>query len=149
MTKAQKKGERKKYQSADGAVLQAYVFALDLTPAQEAEVRSHAGGARFAYNFLRCKIESANDQRKAEESYGITGDDLTPRVNTTHYSLRKLWNENKDEVAPWWDGNSKEAYSSAAKNLSVAMSNFFDSLSGKRPGPKMGFPAAKKKNAKA
>lgn len=148
MTEVAAKKKRKKYEPAEGTVLQAYVFALDLTPAQGAAARSHVGGARFAYNFLLRQIEAANDQRKAEESYGITGEGLTPRVNVSHYSLRKLWNESKTEVAPWWDANSKEAYSSAAKNLSVAMSNFFDSLSGKRKGPKMDFPTAKKKNAR-
>jgi hypothetical protein len=31
--------------------IQAYRFALDPTPAQEAELRSHCGGQRFAYNW--------------------------------------------------------------------------------------------------
>jgi hypothetical protein len=42
----------------DGAkVIQAYRFALDPAPAQERMLRSHAGGARFAWNWglARCQ----------------------------------------------------------------------------------------------
>ena len=42
-------------------VIQAYKFALNPTPAQERALRSHAGAARFAWNWglARCKERMA------------------------------------------------------------------------------------------
>jgi putative transposase len=37
---------------------------------------------------------------------------VAPSLNWSAYSLRQLWNQAKDTVAPWWAENSKEAYSS-------------------------------------
>jgi hypothetical protein len=40
------------------------------------------------------------EQRKAEASYGIPDAELTPSLNWSAYSLRKLWNEAKNTTAP-------------------------------------------------
>lgn len=80
----------------------AYRYALDPTPAQERALWSHAGAARFAFNWGLARVKANLDQREAERSYGITDEDLTPSVSWTLYSLRKDWNAVKDEVAPWW-----------------------------------------------
>ncbi|MGH9003910.1 MAG: IS607 family element RNA-guided endonuclease TnpB, partial [Acidimicrobiia bacterium] len=42
--------------------------------------------------------------------------------------------------APWWAENSKEAYSSGLDRLSRALGAFSDSRTGKRKGPRVGFP---------
>lgn len=122
---------------------QAYRFALDPTVAQRRVMASHVGASRFAYHHLLALIKATIDQRTAEQSYGIAECDLTPFIPTSHYSLRKIWNERKDEFAPWWSENSKEVYSDGAKRLSLAMGNFFDSRKGKRKGRAMGFPRSK------
>ena len=122
------------------SVIRAYKYALDPTPTQVDVLQSHVGASRFAYNFLLAEVKATIDQRKAEASYGICEEGLTPFIPTSHYALRKYWNTKKEEVAPWWDENSKEAYSDGAKRLSVSMSNFLASNKGKRKGPKMGFP---------
>lgn len=46
-------------------VIQAYRFTLDPTRAQEATLRSHAGAARFAWNWglARCKERYAAERR--------------------------------------------------------------------------------------
>ena len=62
-------------------------------------------------------------QRAAEQTYGLTGDQLTPWINTSAYSLRKAWNVAKSQVAPWWAENSKEAYASGCANLATALGN--------------------------
>ena len=62
-------------------------------------------------------------QRAAEQTYGLTGDQLTPWINTSAYSLRKAWNAAKSQVAPWWAENSKEAYASGCANLATALGN--------------------------
>jgi putative transposase len=87
------------------------------------------------------------DQRAAEKSYDIPDCQLTPSVSWSAYSLRKDWNRAKDEVAPWWAENSKEAYSSGLANLAAALKNWADSRTGKRSGRKLGFPRFKGKRA--
>ena len=64
----------------DGRVLQAYRFALDPSPLQEDQLRSHCGAQRFAYNWGLRLVKANLDQRAAERSYGISESDLTPAV---------------------------------------------------------------------
>jgi putative transposase len=126
-------------------VIQAYRFALDPTPAQERALRSHAGAARVAFNWGLARVKAVMDQRKAEKSYGIAEDDLTPSISWSMYSMRKAWNQAKDEVAPWWPECSKEAYASGLERLATALGNWQDSKKGRRKGPRMGFPRFKSK----
>ena len=128
-------------------IVRAYKYALDPTPSQVRTFASHVGASRLTYNYLLAQVKATIDQRKAETSYGICEDDLIPFIPTSHYALRKYWNTKKDLVAPWWDENSKEAYSDGAKRLSLSMSNFFASNKGKRKGPKMGFPQFHKRGS--
>ncbi|WFE54736.1 helix-turn-helix domain-containing protein [Micromonospora sp. WMMD1155] len=58
--------------------VQAYRFALDLTPVQERTLLAHAGAARVAHNWVLARVKAVMDQRAAERSYGITEDLLTP-----------------------------------------------------------------------
>ncbi len=125
---------------------QAYRFALDPTPTQQRALFSHVGGSRFAYNHMLGLVKATLEQREAEKTYDVSGNDLTPYLNTSHYALRKEWNKRKDTVAPWWSENSKECYSDTTKRLSVAMKNFFDSRTGTRRGPAVGFPQFKKRS---
>ena len=87
-----------------GWTAQAYLFALDPTPAQADALLSHAGGARFAYNVMMAAVKANLDQRAAERSYGIVDSDLTPclelvvsvaaqRVepSQTHRRRRRRW----------------------------------------------------------
>ncbi|QIZ34222.1 IS607 family element RNA-guided endonuclease TnpB [Saccharopolyspora sp. ASAGF58] len=128
-------------------VLQAYRFALDPNPVQEAGLRSHCGAQRFAFNWGLGKVKANSEQRKAEASYGLDGDELTPPVGWSAYGLRKDWNQAKDTVAPWWQENSKEAYSSGLSNLATALKNWGDSKKGNRKGRKLGFPRFKGKRS--
>ena len=79
----------------DGRVLQAYRFALDPSPLQEDQLRSHCGAQRFAYNWGLRLVKANLDQRAAERSYGISESDLTPAVSWSAYGMRKLWNQAK------------------------------------------------------
>jgi putative transposase len=125
-------------------MIRAYLFALDPTDAQVEVFRSHCGAQRFAYNWGLARITANLAQREAERSYGIDGDALTPPVSWSAYSLRRDWNNAKSEVAPWWSDNSKEAYSSGLANLATALTNWRESKTGKRKGPKVHFPRRKK-----
>ena len=124
-------------------MIRAFVFALDPTSSQEEALRSHCGAARFAYNHMLAAVKANLDQRAAEKSYGLTGDELTPSVGWSAYSLRKTWNTQKDTSAPWWAENSKEAYASGCANLAAALKNWAESKSGARSGRKVGFPGFK------
>ncbi|ABW10144.1 transposase, IS605 OrfB family [Parafrankia sp. EAN1pec] len=124
--------------------LQAYRFALDPNDAQAANLRRHAGAARFAYNWGLARVKAAFAQRDAEKSYGLDGDLLTP-VPWTLPALRLAWNAAKRDVAPWWDECSKEAYSAGLDQLARALKNFTDSRKGKRNGRRVGFPRFKKR----
>jgi putative transposase len=75
------------------------------------------------------------DQRAAEKSYGLAGDQLTPAVPWNLPALRRQWNTVKDEVAPWWAENSKEAYAAGIRNLVAGLDAWRDSKAGKRKGP--------------
>lgn len=140
---------------SSGWVLQAYQYALDPTSAQVVALESHAGGARFAFNTMLAAVKANLDQRKAERSYGIPDDQLTPVVSWSFQELRNRWNQIKHQVAvrdngsPWWQDNSKEAYANAVANLAEALSNWDDSRTGERKGPKMGFPKFKHKGRAA
>lgn len=128
-------------------MIRPFVFALDPNSAQEAALASQCGAARFVYNRMLSDIKAAADQRTAEMSYGVVTD-LTPHVGVSAFEIRDRWNRVKEQVAPWWAENSKEAYATGASALATAMSNFFASAAGARKGPKVGFPRFKKKSGR-
>jgi putative transposase len=80
-------------------VLQAYRFALDPAPAQEAALRSHCGAQRSAVNWGLALVSAVMNQRTAEASYGIPAAEMTPSLSWSAYSLRKTWNQTKSTVA--------------------------------------------------
>lgn len=125
--------------------IQAFVFALDPSPDQAQELAAHCGAARFAYNHLLSRVRAVMGQREAERSYGVPEDLLTPAIGWSAYSLRKHFNEVKDEAAPWWGEVSKEAFATGATNLAAALKNWSTSRVGARAGRKVGFPGFKSK----
>jgi putative transposase len=116
----------------DAAVIQAYRFALDAAPAQERVLRSHAGAARFGWNWglARCQ------QRYEAEGRWYSG-----------MELHKLWNEAKkaDPALAWWAENSKCVYQEAFRDLDRALRDFIASTKGQRKGKRLGFPRFKKR----
>ena len=132
-----------RFEVPDGWVAQAYRFALDPTPAQVSMLESHCGAARFAFNHMLGVVKANLDQRSAERSYGITEEALTPAQGWSLAELRKTWNQHKNEVAPWWEANSKEAYNSGLDALARALENWSTSRSGERAGAAVGFPRFK------
>ena len=128
------------FNTRDGAtmatVIQAYRFALDPTPRQRRALASHCGAARVAYNWGLELVKTRLDQRRA-------GDNV--EVPWTLPELRREWNSAKQQVAPWWAENSKEAYSSGLDGLARSLRNWSDSHRGHRRGRPMGFPRRKRK----
>ena len=132
-----------RFEVPEGWTVQAYRFALDPTPAQVRAFRSHAGGARKAHNTMLALVKAVMDQRAAERSYGVADADLTPGLNWSLAGLRKEWNARKDEVAPWWAENSKEAYNSGLEALARGLEAWSKSRTGERKGAPVGFPRFK------
>jgi putative transposase len=128
-------------------VIQAYRYALEPTASQQAVLRSHCGAQRYAFNWGLARVKANLDQRTAEKTYEIPDDQLTKTISWSAYSLRKAWNRAKDEVAPWWGENSKEAYSSGLANLATALANWHGSRTGTRHGPRVRFPKFKGKRS--
>ena len=117
-------------------VMQAYRFALDPTPTQRRALASHCGAARVAHNWGLMLVKTRLDQRRV-------GADV--EVPWTLPELRREWNRAKQEVAPWWAENSKEAYSSGLDGLARALKNWADSRAGRRKGRPVRFPQRKRK----
>lgn len=131
----------------DRRSVRGYRFALDPTPAQEQALRSHCGAQRYAYNWGLRRVTANLEQRAAEQTYGISDRDRTPSLDWSAYALRRMWNDVKGEIAPWWKENSKEAYSSGLANLAAGLSSWAKSQSGVRAGPRMRFPQFKNKKS--
>jgi putative transposase len=125
--------------------LLAYRFALDPTPSQERALRSHAGASRCAFNWGLARVKAVMDQRGAEATYGIAGENLTPSISWSLYSLRKDWNRAKATVAPWWGECSKEAFNTGLDQLARGLKNWGEARRGKRKGKPVGFPRFKSK----
>ena len=111
---------------------QAYKFAFDSTPAQTWAFRSHAGAARFAWNWGLAKC---NERYEAEGKWYSAID------------LHKLWNAEKkaDPAFAWWSENSKCAYQESFRDLDRALRDFVKSRNGERRGGRVGFPRFKSK----
>lgn len=138
-----------KLEVPDGWVIQAYRFALDPTPAQERALRSHAGAARFARNHMLSLVKAVMAQRAAERSYSISEPDLTPALGWSLPALRRVWNQRKNDVAPWWRDNSKEAYSSGLDSLARSLEGWSRSRAGQWAGQAVGFPRSHSKRQRA
>ncbi|WP_330349938.1 IS607 family element RNA-guided endonuclease TnpB [Streptomyces sp. NBC_00582] len=87
-------------------------------------------------------------QRKAETSYGIGEEQLTPWRSWSLPALRKEFNQIKTtdpRFADWWQENSKEAYNTGLTNAAAAFDNYAKSKQGKRKGARVGVPRRKPK----
>ncbi|NGO14876.1 IS200/IS605 family element transposase accessory protein TnpB [Streptomyces sp. HC44] len=138
----------KKFTPRPGFTVRAHKLALDPNATATRHLHSHAGAARAAYNWAVAHVTAVWWQRKAEQSYGICEDELTPWRSWSLPSLRKAFNEAKrtdPRFAGWWQENSKEAYNTGLAGASAAFDNYAKSKNGKRKGPKMGIPRFKQK----
>jgi transposase len=123
--------------------IQAYRFALDLTPSQERDVLAHAGAARVAHNWALAQVKAVMEQWAAERTYDVPDEQLTESLSWSLPALRKAWNAAKADVAPWWPEVSKEAFNTGLDALARGLKNWAGSRKGARAGRPVGFPRFK------
>ena len=139
VTVKKKRSPREKFEIPDGWIARGFEFevAWPDDPELASRVRSQFGGRRFAYNWALAQVKSDMDARKTDPSHAS--------VQWNLYALRKRFNAEKPTIAPWWEANSKEVYSTGIADLCVALKNWSDSKAGKRKGKKVGFPKFRSK----
>jgi putative transposase len=133
---------------------QAFRFELDPCERARSALASHGGAARFAYNWglavvsgqlqaHRALVGLALRQGARADQAVAWASELTGPVPWSLPALRRRWNQEKAQVAPWWAENSKEAYNSGMGSLAAALKGFFSWRAGRRAGKPIGFPKFK------
>jgi putative transposase len=134
----QGRGRVGRFTVPDGWTVQAFQFALECTPEQEAALRRHFGARRYARNWaVRTLKEDITRYRETGEQTAV------PSLA----GLRKRWNQAKDTECvdaetgqAWWPHISKEAFSDGIKGAVDAYWNWQTSRVGTRKGRRAGFP---------
>jgi len=133
-------------------VHQAFRFELDPNDHARSALASHAGAARYAYNWGRAMVIERRDAYRAlsvlalrqgasaEQTKAWAGELSASRAHWGLPALRREWNAAKAEVAPWWAENSKEAYNSGLDALARGLDAWDRSRRGQRKGARVGFP---------
>jgi putative transposase len=103
-------------------VLQAFRFALDRTSTQGRRRRRMPG--RFAYDFGLARVKADLDAREQDPEHESVPWNLA--------ALRRRWSARKEQIAPWWAQNSKEAASSGLADLAARLKSWDDSKHGRR-----------------
>ena len=129
-------GRRQRFEIPEGWVTRGWRFEVEpTTPGQRSLIDQHFGARRFAYNWALAQVKANLNTR--------TADPTVPLLKWNVYDLRRVWNQAKQEVAPWWPGCSKEAYACGIADLVAALRNWSDAKRGDRKGAWVGFPRFK------
>lgn len=114
---------------------QAFRYELDPTNVQRGRLASHAGAARYAWNWALEQVKTVLDAR-------ATGDSTASVPNAME--LHRTWNAWKKQPGncAWWSENSKCAYQEAFRDLDRACNAYWRA---RRVGRRVGFPKFKKK----
>ena len=142
-------------------VLRAVRVILDPTPRQAAALASHAGAARAAFNYHLAEKMAAHRAYAAEVAYRTYIDFAGLDPNAAYAAAKKAVTAAKTHRIPgmpdsikkmyadpdygWLPEVNRYAISSGMRAADTAWSNWLASLSGERPGPRMGYPRFKKK----
>ncbi|WP_026120030.1 RNA-guided endonuclease InsQ/TnpB family protein [Nocardiopsis potens] len=116
-------------------------FELAPTGGQAVAMGRHCGLSRVVENFCLETVRKKYAQRKAEESYGITGDGLT-KVPWSAPALEREWRAAHPKRYPWFSqgGLSSRIPKEACRVRAAGLKNYFASRAGKRKGTRVGWP---------
>jgi len=126
-----------RYAVPAGRIVKGFSVRLAPSAEQSARFRRDDGARRFACNWAVGEIRQAFCRGRETGQHDS--------AVWSYYELRKRWNRTKAEVAPWWTEYSKEAFSNGIADAVAALRNWHASQTGKRQGPRMGFPQFRKK----
>lgn len=114
---------------------QAFRYELDPTNVQRGRLASHAGAARYAWNWALEQVKTALHARAAGDGTASVPDAM---------ELHRMWNAWKKQPGncAWWSENSKCAYQEAFRDLDRACRAYWRA---RKVGRRMGFPKFKKK----
>ena len=130
-----------------GRVTRAVEIVLNPSPSQARWLRSYVGSMRAAYNWALERAGANLQTRRDERERSIPEDALTPALSWSKESLHSAWRKVRDETHPWHRDVSIHAFRTGLDNAALALKNFSDSRSGKRRGPKVGFPRFKDRHS--
>lgn len=121
----------------------AFRFALSPTPRQERMFLSHAGAARFAYNWGVERISEARTAYAEAKQAGLPKDQL-PKI-PDHFTLCTMWTAHKDATPElsWVGDNFTGTYQAALRDSAIAWKNYRESAAGQRGGRRVGRPRFK------
>jgi putative transposase len=129
-------GARQKFEIPQGWVARGFRFEVEATTAEQQDlIRQQFGARRFAHNWALAQVKANLDARKA--------DPAVPALAWNLPTLRRAWNQAKQQVAPWWRECSKEAYASGIADLVAALHSWADAKHGHPAGRRVGFPRFK------
>lgn len=114
--------------SEDALILQAFRFALALTPAQDEFLASRCGASRFWFNTGLALVKERLDQRAGGENV---------RVPWSYKALCSEFAPLKDEVCPWRSEAVVGSMQAGLEQLGRALQNF---SRGRKAGRHVGFP---------
>jgi len=138
-----------KYQAPAGAIIKGRTVTLEPEPSQAAQWRRDDGARRFACNWAVAQIKASFDAGEATGEYDNTV--------WSAWALQKRWNQVKEQATEitdpetgevtgsWWRACSKCAYENGVADAVTALKNWHASKTGKRQGPKVGFPRFRRK----
>ncbi|GAB2893196.1 RNA-guided endonuclease InsQ/TnpB family protein [Streptomyces mayteni] len=121
-------------------------FELAPTAEQAVLMGRHCGLSRAVENFCLQTVLKKYAQRKAEETYGMTGEDLT-KVPWSAPALEKEWRAAHPERYPWFveNGMSSRVPKEACRVRAAGFSHYLKSFKGERKGARLGFPKWRKR----
>ncbi|WP_017594696.1 RNA-guided endonuclease InsQ/TnpB family protein [Nocardiopsis potens] len=121
-------------------------FELAPTGEQAVLMGRHCGLSRAVENFCLEAVQKKYAQRKAEESYGITGEDLT-KVPWSAPALEREWRAAHPKRYPSFSqgGLSSRIPKEACRVRAAGLKNYFASRAGKRKGARLGWPRWRKR----
>nr|WP_240929981.1 transposase [Streptomyces coryli] len=107
---------------------------------------AHCGLSRVVENFCLETVGKKWAQRQAEETYGITGDDLT-KVPWSAPALEREWRAAHPKRYPWFSETrmSSRVPKEACRVRAAGFGNYFNSKKYRRKGARVGFPTWRKR----
>ncbi|WP_040689559.1 RNA-guided endonuclease InsQ/TnpB family protein [Nocardia vinacea] len=123
-------------------------YRVELAPdaGQMVAMGRHCGLSRVVENFCLEIVQKKWAQRKAEETYGLTGDELT-EVPWTAPALEREWRAAHPQRYRWFTENkmSSRVPKEACRVRAAGFANYLKSKKGQRKGARVGFPSWRKR----